>query len=79
MRKIDEAHDPNSCFNRAKSDEMVFVLLGHDVAAPRAIRAWTEERILRGKNVWTDAQIQNALRDAETMEREAFLRAEEEK
>lgn len=69
MRKRDELADPNSCLNRAKDDEMIFVLIGRDVAAPRAIRAWVSERIRLGKNSEHDAQVQEALDCANSMER----------
>lgn len=70
MRKIDELANEESCLNRAKSNEMVFVLLGRDSAAPFAIRAWCEERILQGKNMAQDAQILEALAIADAMTRE---------
>jgi len=70
MKKLDEFRTPQSCFNRAKPEEMLFVLLGRDVAAPAAIRAWIGERILRGKNQPDDPQIREAEACAETMERE---------
>jgi len=61
MRKTEELADQNSCLNRAKDDEMLFVLLGRDIAAPAAIRAWCKERIRLGKNKRDDAQIREAL------------------
>lgn len=60
MRKRDELTDPGSCMNRARDDEWTFVLLGRDVAAPAAIRAWIEERIRLGKNTEFDPQIVDA-------------------
>ena len=45
MRKHDELSIPDSCLNRAKSNEMLFVLLGRDKAAPAAIRAWDNDAI----------------------------------
>lgn len=60
MLKRDELTDPNSCMNRARDDEMTFVLLGHDVATPAAIRAWIEKRIELGKNTCGDPQIREA-------------------
>ena len=63
--------DPFSCFNRACEDETVFVLLGRDVAAATAIRAWAKERIERGKNKPEDGQIKEALACANIMERES--------
>ena len=70
MRKLEELGNPESCLSRARFDEMLFVLLGRDAAAPAAIRAWAEERIRLGKNQRTDVQIQDAYECAATMERE---------
>lgn len=62
MLKRDELTDPNSCINKARDDEMTFVLLGRDPAAPVAIRAWINERIRLGKNKINDKQIADATR-----------------
>lgn len=71
MRKSQELADQNSCLNRAKDDEMLFVLLGRDIAAPTAIRAWCRERIRLGKNdSEEDEQISEALHCAAIMERD---------
>jgi ribosomal protein S27AE len=70
MRKRDELTNPNSCMSRAKDGEMVFVLLGRDMAAPSAIRSWADNRVRLGKNKRDDAQIVEALHCADTMERE---------
>ena len=70
MRKRDELSRKDSCLAHAHPDEMLFVLLGRDVAAPAAIRAWVRERIRLGKNIDADAQIAEALAFAETMEKE---------
>lgn len=70
MRKVDELSNPNSCMSKAKPDEMTFVLLGRDAAAPVAIRAWIEERIRLGKNTRNDSQIIDAELCAATMELE---------
>jgi len=68
MKKSDELRLPDSCLNRAKTDEPLFVLLGRDSAAPAAIREWVRERIDRRKNKQTDTQIQEALQAARNME-----------
>lgn len=68
MMRNDELSNPESCINRAKPNEMVFVLLGRDPAAPVAIRAWCAERIRVGKNVATDKQILDAMNAAYYME-----------
>jgi hypothetical protein len=47
--------------SRARDDEMTFVLLGRDIAAPVAVRAWINERIRLGKNQPSDPQIKEAL------------------
>lgn len=60
MRKREELADPNSCMGRARDDEMTFVLLGRDAAAPVAIEAWIAERIRLGKNKPHDKQIVEA-------------------
>lgn len=69
MLKRDELKNPKSCMSRARDDEMTFVLLGRDLAAPVAIRAWVEERIRLGKNQPDDPQIAEALTCADYMER----------
>lgn len=68
MIKRDELRNPSSCLNKARDDEMLFVLLGRDAAAPAAIYAWIEERIRLGKNQPNDPQIMEALQCARTME-----------
>jgi hypothetical protein len=70
MRKRDELADPASCLARAGDDEMVFVLLGRDPAAPAAIRAWIAERIRTGRNRPGDPQLAEAERCARAMEAE---------
>jgi len=69
MIKREELTNPNSCMSRAKDDEMTFVLLGRDAAAPYAIRQWIEERIRLQKNTYGDPQIIEALECAEKIER----------
>ena len=73
MIKTDELTDSNSCMNRARDDEMTFVLLARDAAAPVAIKAWVAERIRLGKNKLEDAQIQDALHCAVIMESSRLL------
>jgi hypothetical protein len=70
MIKRDEIEYTESCLNRARDDERIFVLLARDPAAPVAIRAWVAERIRIGKNVLDDAQVVEALDCALRMERE---------
>jgi len=68
MKKFNEREVPNSCWNKAKDDEMLFVLLERDPAAPYAIRAWIERRIELGMNHANDEQILNAKACARFME-----------
>lgn len=70
MRKRDELDYSESCLNKARDDERLFVLLARDPAAPVAIRAWVNERIRLGKNNPNDAQIVEALDCAARMEHE---------
>ncbi len=67
MRKKDELSLEHTCMQHAHPEEMVFVLLGRDPAAPVAIRAWVHERLRLGKNAWSDTQIQEALACADVM------------
>ena len=70
MRKREEATRPDSCLNKAFENEMLFVLMGRDPAAPVAIRAWIAERIRLHRNSPSDGQILNAIVCAEIMEKE---------
>jgi len=60
MRKGRELAITSSCLNRAKDDEMLFVLMGRDVAAVATVRFWIEERIRLSKNTADDPQIKEA-------------------
>lgn len=68
MLKKNELDDENSCLNRATANEMLFVILERDVAAPETIRYWCMMRIKHGKNRETDAQIIEALNCASYIE-----------
>ena len=70
MRKREELSRKDTCMAHAHPEEMTFVLLGRDVAAPATIRAWVAERVRLGKNVATDEQVVEALACADTMEKE---------
>ncbi len=70
MRKHLEERDETSCLNRAKPDEMLFVLLGRDVTASNVIRFWCYERVRLGKNQPLDPQIREAYACADAMERD---------
>lgn len=58
--KYQELANPNSCLNKAKDDEWLFVLLGRDLSAPVAVRAWIEDRVKRHLNTRDDAKIREA-------------------
>jgi len=70
MKKRDEIEDHESCFNKARDDERLFVLLARDAAAPVAVRAWVAERLRLGKNSADDDQIREAIECAQLMEAE---------
>lgn len=70
MRKKDELSKDYTCMSSAHPEEMTFVLLGRDAAAPNAIRWWVAERLRTRKNIETDQQIIEALACANTMEAE---------
>lgn len=73
MRKRDELSKGNTCMSTAHLEEMVFVLIGRDVAAPETIRYWCKERIRLGKNQPGDPQIVEAMACADTMELEGGM------
>lgn len=74
MRKFQEINNTDSCLNKAKSNELIFVLLGHDPAAPFAIEQWCKERIKLGKNKSDDDQIIEAQLIAESMREELRMK-----
>lgn len=67
MTKAEELANPNSCLNKAKDDEMLFILRAKDVCAPFAIAEWIRKRIEIRMNRWTDPKIQEANRCVDTM------------
>lgn len=64
MKKCDELAQSRSCWNKAKDDEIVFVLLGRDKASPATIREWAKQRVLLQLNTPDDPQILEALTTA---------------
>lgn len=68
MRKKHELAKPESCLNKAKDEEMIFVLLARDKAAGATIRFWRYERIRLGLNEAHDSQMMEALTCAEIMD-----------
>jgi len=73
MIKITEMASPHSCLNKAKDDEMLFVLLGRDPAAAVAIEAWCRSRIDMGLNSWDDRQIVEAIEASKAMRIQAAV------
>ena len=68
MLKSDEIAKPDSCWNKAREDENVFVLLERDIVCPATIRYWCAMRLSAGKNNPGDAQITEALNLAHRIE-----------
>lgn len=68
MFKRDEVFLPDSCFNKTKDDEYLFVLLERDPCAPETIRFWVSQRIKRGLNLSSDQKLLSALDVADRME-----------
>lgn len=70
MTKRDELFNLDSCLNKARNDEYLFVLLARDRAMPNAIRAWVAERLSLGMNQLNDPQLIEALALADLVERQ---------
>lgn len=70
MRKLEEEHNRNSCWNKAYDFEFIFVLLARDPSAVVAVEAWIEDRISIGKNKPDDEKIQDARRWIEDVKAE---------
>lgn len=68
MLKKEEIAEPNSCLNKAKDDEPIFVLLGRDPVAAKVVRFWIIERIKAGLGTLADKKIQEADGFQRTME-----------
>lgn len=74
MRKRDELALPNSCLNKARDDEWLFVIIGRDEAAPATIMKWIEERIRLGLNRPGDDQLVDAANVADAIQAELTYR-----
>lgn len=64
MVKFKELKDPNSCLNKAKDHEPVFVLRAKDLIAPSVVRVWASLAV----NVHEESKIKEALKLALEME-----------
>lgn len=73
MIKREELTNPSSCMSKALPDEMTFVLLARDIAAPATIEFWVEERIRLRKNSNLDEQILEAVDCAHAMRKQKHL------
>ncbi len=49
--------NPKSCWNKARSEEMTFIILGRDPAAAATLQAWIDERLRLHLNKEDDEQI----------------------
>jgi hypothetical protein len=74
MRKSDELSDPSSCLNKAAEDEILFVLMERDPAAPGTIRDWVARRIEMGLNKPGDPKLISAEQIARAIETGQFSR-----
>ncbi len=68
MMKRDEREKAESCWNKAYDSENLFILLERCAAMPATIRFWCSERIRLGLNGPTEAQISEALGQAQLIE-----------
>lgn len=57
MTKELELSDPNSCFNKARPDEQIFVLREKDLAAPETILYWIQQRMRLMLNIAGDEKL----------------------
>lgn len=60
MLKRHEISDPNSCLNKAKDNQMVFVLTENDKAMEETIEFWINKRIELGLNELGDTKMVTA-------------------
>ena len=60
MLKIDEANMPDSCWNKTKDDEYVFILRERDPQFAAIVMEWARQRVEHGQNKEHDAKIVEA-------------------
>lgn len=70
--KTENILDPNSCWNRAESEEPVFILRANDDVAPANVILWAQQYLsskggLRNMNHTQVAKYENALQIARQM------------
>lgn len=61
MEKREELDCADSCLNKARDNELIFVLLERDLAAATTVKFWIHERIRLGKNTTEDEKIKEAM------------------
>lgn len=76
MTKKEELLNPSSCLSKAELDEVLFVLLGRDLAFPATVRFWVDKRIEFGLNQEGDVQTSHALVLADRVENELRIKQE---
>ncbi len=69
MLKKDERDLPDSCFNKAADDEMIFVLKESDPSFRRTVQFWADHRVANGHNKRDDEKIASALRIVDNAKR----------
>lgn len=79
MLKKDEIATPDSCLNKAKDDEPIFVLRGKDPAAPATLAKWINRRVELGLNDYGDRKTLEAANLMAEMQQYQAKLAEEEK
>jgi hypothetical protein len=67
--KRENIDDPNSCWNKARDDEQVFILLGRDEQMAGTIRDWADRRIAAGVDTDSSPKILSARRLADDLDR----------
>jgi hypothetical protein len=61
MKKFQERLQSDSCWNKAKDEEYVFVLLERDATMASTIEYWCTMRVDMGLNTWEDEKIVSAM------------------
>lgn len=61
MTKKEAIEDPNSCWNKAHDNDIVFILIQKDPQAPKTIQLWAAMRVLFGNDDLNAPKITSAL------------------
>jgi len=73
MLKREEIENPESCLNKAASDEPLFVLRANDENAPASVAAWARDYIV-GKGGWGNMSDNQKKKYAEAMDIASSMR-----